>query len=468
MLLPLLFFLLLPLAAAESLIEVTPVKNTVSVSDQARFAVKITNTADKVQRYSLYSLQSGQGWSVDPSPLRDRIIELPPGGKYTTHVVVDPLDDFPPSIYKVSLTIETDLGERHTEELKVYLLPDKPVNYLPSISVEVDVDEKIDPREPVSLKFFLENKNPLNLSNLKFRVQSEMAEFMQEVDLHLPPLQKKTVELGVIPNPFQQPKEYTLFFIFEREGETVKVLEKKVEILPLELPFTVEETRSKKFLNTLVTVSVHNPGNVLNTQEVKSPLSLWAALFTRSADGEVLVDEGQRSLQWELILEPNESVQRNYVIHYRVLFYLALLLLVFLLFYLWIRSSISLKKTAVATKSGEDGTLSELKVTIELRNNFSQPLKDVFVTDTVPAIANVEKSLELGTLKPEEIKHTPKGTKVIWHLAEVEGHEHRLITYKVRAKLNILGTLSLPRAVAEYKKRKSQRKSYSNIYRLES
>ncbi|MBI2667115.1 hypothetical protein HYX13_05890 [Candidatus Woesearchaeota archaeon] len=211
-----------------------------------------------------------------------------------------------------------------------------------------------------------------------------------------------------------------------------------------------------------------NPGNVLTTQEVKYPFSLLSALLTKS-EASVRLEAGQRVAVWEVSLSPAETKTLSFVTNYRLLFYLVLLLVILGLFYLYVRTPLSVKKTAVASRSTEDGTLSEIKVTLELKNNSGKVLKDVFVTDTVTAIANVEKSLELGTLKPHEIKHASHGTKIIWHIAEVEGKEHRLITYKVKAKLNILGTFSLPRAIVEYKvKGKRQRKSYSNIYRLES
>ena len=61
------------------------------------------------------------------------------------------------------------------------------------------------------------------------------------------------------------------------------------------------------------------------------------------------------------------------------------------------------------------------------------------------------------------------GTKVTWSLAELDSHEQRLISYKIKAKLNILGTFSLPRATVEFKRKKGSRlsKAYSNVFRLE-
>jgi len=56
---------------------------------------------------------------------------------------------------------------------------------------------------------------------------------------------------------------------------------------------------------------------------------------------------------------------------------------------------------------------------------------------------------------------------VIWSLAELDVHEHRLITYKIKAKLNIVGTFSLPRATVTFKKRgRKKGKAFSNVFRL--
>jgi hypothetical protein len=125
-------------------------------------------------------------------------------------------------------------------------------------------------------------------------------------------------------------------------------------------------------------------------------------------------------------------------------------------------------KKATTTKSPESGSLSQIKITLEVSNKSRHPLKGILISDLVPTIANVERGLELGTLKPKEIKQTRQGTKVIWSLAELDAHEHRIMTYKVRSKLNILGTFSLPRAVVEYHVGKRKRKAYSSVFKVSS
>ncbi len=450
--------------AATSIITSNTLKNQITPKEQAQFQVIIHNTADVRQRYSIFSFV--QGWNVDPSPLKDKIIDLEAGQSYTALVLIQPTDSFAPGIYFIPLSVESDLGVKESLPLKVYLAPESPYDYLPVIKVSVDMNDKIVPHNPVSIKLFLENRNPLNLGNMTLRLQSEMPEFNKEMLIDLPPLQKKTIELSVLPNEYQQPKEYSLFFVFERKGQTVKVLEKKVEVVPIVSDFAVDVKQQTIFLKNFYSLTFTNKGNVLNTQEVKYPTTLWNSLFTQG-EARTVVENGQRYLAWDLTLAPGESMVVTFVVNFRILIYILLFIGVAALFYWFVQPPLSLKKKAVTTHGGEEGTLSEIKITLELENVSSNPLKEVTVTDIVPAIVNVERSLDLGTLRPKEITHTKHGTKVTWSLVELDAHEHRIITYKVRAKLNILGTFSLPRAVVEFGKGKHRKgKAYSNLFRI--
>ena len=451
------------LTLADSTITVETIKNQIKPGENAQYKLTITNNEYENQRYSIYSFV--QGWGVDPSPLKDRIIEIGAKGSYTTIIQARANEDFPPGIYFVSVTIESDLGERYTEALKVYLSPESPTDYLPSIQATVDMDEKIIPQNPVPITLFLENKNPLDLRGLKIRIQSDIPEFVKEVFVDLPPLGRKTVDFTIIPNQFQQPKKYTLFFVFERDGQTAKVVEQKIEVLTVIPPFDVSVEEDTIFLKTFRFITVTNPGNVLNTQNVELPISFVGSLFTAGVTTGKN-EQGDRVIIQEFSLRPNETGSFQVITNYRWLLYLALIILATFIFYMSVRSPVSLRKTAVTTKKDGEGILSEIKVTIEVKNTSSKPLKDVTITDFVPPIANVKKSLELGTLQPKDIHHTKKHTAVVWSLAELDVHEHRLITYKVKAKLNILGSFRLPRATLEYKKGRKKRKAYSNVFSL--
>ncbi len=456
-------------AQATATVSVTPIDREITLGEEAIFEVTITNTGSERRTYTLYGLEVV--WSVDPA---DKKFTLLSGQSKTTRVKVRPLGPFQPSTYAVRLYIDsspsaTELPtNRYQQDLSLVLFPEDPVDYLPSIRVTVDMDEKINPQRPVPIKLILENRNPLDLTGLLIRIQSEIPEFAQEVPVDLPSLETKTVDFTVTPSPFQQPKGYTLFFVFERQGNTVKIVEKQIEILPQVPAFTFEQQEEKAFLKVYRGLAVRNPGNVLNTQEVRVPVPFLERLF---ASGEQRSERaaGENYLIWEVSLGPDETLTIPYTVSYRVPVIVLILLLMFGLFYWYVKPPVTLRKQAVTAKGSEEGALSEIKVSLDVRNISNKPLKDVVITDPVPGIANLEKSLELGTLRPKEIKHTKHGSKVCWAIAELDPQEHRIITYKIKAKLNILGTFSLPRGVIEYKSLRGKRgKAYSNIFRVSS
>lgn len=458
------------LCLAESTINVTAVKNEITTAEEAKFSLTIVNNRGVPQEYSIYSLQSGEGWDVAPYPLDDKIIRLAAGQSYTTTIIArlpeKNKEKFSPGIYFVHLTVQSDLGESYTEALKIYLRSEGIVDYLPSIKVTVDMDEKINPQNPLSIKLFLENKNKLNLKDLKIKIQSDMPEFVKEVVVDLQPLEKKTVEFAVEPNDFQQPGDYVLFFVFERAGETVKIIEKRVEIVSLMSEFTVDVSKEERFLKIFRTLTITNGGNIRNTQTVKLPATFLESLFT-GGGADVKSESGNRYLTWEKTLNPNETTTLTAVTNYRIPVYVLIIILLFAGFYFIVQSPLSIRKTAVTVSSGEGGALSEIKVTLEVANRSKKPVKEISVIDVIPGIANIEKNLDVGTLKPREVKHSKIGAKVFWSLAELDAHEQRLITYNIKAKLNILGTFSLPRAAVEFKKKSGRKgKAYSNVFRI--
>ena len=461
-----LLMLCLAVVAADSQVVISPLNTHIAPGEWAEYQLTITNNLDQTQRYSLYSLQSGQGWNVDPDPLKDKIMEIAPGKSKTTKIRVTPLEEFKSGLYEVALSVDSDYGELYSPSLKVFIGEVGHSSYLPTISEEIDMNEKMVPGEPNSVKLFLTNRNPLDMKNLVIRMESELEGFTKEVAIDLGPLQKKTVEFTALTSKFQQPKDYVVFFIYEYNGQQVKVIPRKVEVLTETPAFVQKADWTSIYMKHFVDLTVTNTGNVKNTQNVRYPVSFWQGMF--AFGGEVVTEDSGRYIQWETTLGPDESVTIPFIINYRAFVYILLFLLAFAIFYYAVRSPVVVRKKAVTTKFAESGALSELKVTLEIMNKSGKVLKGVEVTDFVPAIANVEKSLELGTLKPKEIRHLKKGTKVIWALAELDSQEHRLITYKLRAKLNILGTFSLSRAIVEYKKGKRKAKAYSNMFRLKT
>jgi hypothetical protein len=451
---------------AVSTIEVTPINDRIPQSGQATFTLTITNHAYKVQRYSIHSLVNGFGWIVEPQPLSDRIMEIAPSESRSTTIVASPLEQFDPGIYTLPLSIRSDFGENYDKQLKVFINPESPLDYLPTITATVDMDDTIDPTKPVPITLFVRNRNPLDLTNTTIYIKSDMPEFAQETQVDIPPLGEKTVEFTVIPNPTQQPKKYVLFFVFEHDGQTVNILEKKVEIMPFTPAFIVNVAEDRLFMKRIKHIHVRNEGNVRNAQQVRIPLRFVESLFTSPWGKRVTID-GMRYQVWEVILSPGEEVVLESQVNYRLPFYIIIGLLLLSVLYFSFRSPIAVTKSVLGVQRSE-GTITELKVTLNVRNLTGRAFTNVRVIDKLPGIAHIERALEVGTVKPTKVLHSKRGTQVQWLLPELDPHEERLITYKLKSRLNIVGTLRLPRAIVEFKKGKKQWKSYSNTFSVSS
>ncbi len=451
--------LLAAAVTAQSDIQVAPIDNEITVKEEAVFDVTVTNPHDEDRVYTLYSLDVIWGLTPDQTQFT-----VPKGESKTLKVRVKPLGPFQPSKYVVKLYVDSSIGttpaERLVRDLPIILYPEEPVEYAPSVKVTVDLDEKISPQQPLSVKVSLRNRNPLDLYGMRLYIQTDLPEFAQEALIDLPALGEKTVEFTITPNPQQPPKKYTLFFTLDRLGETVKIVQKEIEILPFTPAFTVVKEEQKVFLKKLITLTVRNPGNLPQTQPVKVSIAALDALVTKGL--EVVKEGEQRFLVQDITLEPGETTTLSYVTNYRIPLYVLVVILLLFVAYQIIKSPLQLQKRATAHK----GELSEIKVTLDVRNASGKHVKEVRITDLIPSIANLEKGLEMGTIHPHDIRHTVRGTTVHWLIAELEPKEQRLITYSLKAKFNIVGTLSLPRATAEFQRGKRRGKTYSNLARV--
>jgi len=459
--------LLVSSVLAYSEVNIISKENEISFGEKAIFDVSITNHEPVSQDYSFYST-SFYDWNVDTSP-PDTLLSVSPNATSSIDVCVSPYERLDPGIYLVPLTVETSQGGSYTKNMKVYLGAQKPMEYQPSILTSVDIKGKIDPREVQSIRVFLQNQNQLNYTNLTISIKSDLEEFEKEQTVELKPYESKTVEFAVTPDPYTQPKDYYLFFALKRGDQVIKTFDQKIEIIPLTPEFDRKIQQEEKFLKTTSVITLTNNGNVRNQQAAKIRMGFFKDLVTSTEPDAYAMkdDEGRRYIAWDLELGVGESATVTMVTSYRIPVIILIILIILIVFYLIYKSPVRITKSASNVVMHEGG-VSALKITLVVRNVGKKPIKDVEVFDTAPSIASIEKDVEVGTLKPTDILRNKKGGILLkWKISELEGKEERLITYKIKSKLDIVGTILLPRARVKFKTKKGQeRTSYSNTYRV--
>jgi len=322
------------------------------------------------------------------------------------------------------------------------------------------MEDVIDPRNEAKIRVRLENQNKRTLDqvNIKLRSNTINKDYTAEIG----PLEKKELKFFVKLPPFTPPQEDLL-------KVSIIVPEKdqayRFDLDPAEFEiddyydFKEELKTEKGFLKTTYLVTLKNNGNepYHDVHTVKS--SFFKNIFVTTVP-RAQKQKGQ--LVWEVDLQPGESQLIMYTFNYQPLLIIAIALIVITLAYIIFRSPVILRKTAtvIATK---EGGISELKVLIEIVNRSRKPIKDIKLIDTVPRIAQLTHDYDIGTLKPDKVvKHERKGTLVKWSIDSIDPGEERVISYKVKSKLSILGGVTLPSAAAKFVVGKRHRTANSN------
>src|SRR3989338_11525572 len=322
---------------AYSTIPLQPVTDHIIFGQKAVFSVTIANERTVDQTYNIFSPTSGIGWAVQTRPLRHHTVTVGSGKSMTIMIEAEPIEKFAPGVYIVGLHIDTEFGEAYQQPLKIYMGPVVAQEYLPSLRTTVDMDDKIDPREPQTIRVIIENLNPLDLQGTVVKVMGEIPEFNLEQKVDLSQNGQKTVDFTVQLSPYQQPKQYTLFFQFERGDDILKVVNRQVDVLPLELPFTRSADEQYSFLKKDWSVTFKNPGNVRNTQVVGINVGfIERAFISTQPEAQFSSEDELYRILWSIELGPGEEKKVMVARSYRLPVVLVVILLL-----LWFAYTVS-------------------------------------------------------------------------------------------------------------------------------
>ncbi len=103
-----------------------------------------------------------------------------------------------------------------------------------------------------------------------------------------------------------------------------------------------------------------------------------------------------------------------------------------------------LSKPRIGKMTRHEGEITrgkEILVLLEVKNRALHEIKDVEIIDVVPQIARVVDRFD--TLRPKA-KRVPDGTELRWNIGSMKSGEERVVTYRIRPVVDIVGHLSLP------------------------
>ncbi|MBI2145298.1 hypothetical protein HYU18_03155 [Candidatus Woesearchaeota archaeon] len=430
-------------------VSITAVNNSIFLDGQALFDLTITNLKNfqDTFRISVPDIE----WSVQSDPLYHYFsgVDVRGFGSQTVRLLLKPTVAFPPGLRAVNLDV-TSVNGKESQQLSTFVNIRSNYQliqeYLAAVSRLVEIPSQIDPRNEFEIKVNLINRNPKNISELRVVLTSVSSSLIrEEIVTNLQPLESKEVSTKVKLDPLTSPTKDTLrVVIFVGNKPLEPTIFEKFEVISYSDFKPVKSDRRGSFFRWVNETTYVNDGNVKTTKVVETETSFLKSLFTKSDPKAFTISKGGKRYEaWELSLRPQETTTVRVVESYRSIFYLLLIALISLLAYRFFQSPVQLVKEASAI-SYKEGGVSELKVILRVRNRSSQPYIKLTVMDRVPMIAEVEHDA-MGTLKPTTVFNDGRGSVVKWELESLDKHEERILAYKIRSKLSILGQFTLPR-----------------------
>lgn len=454
----LLLLAILLLACFASAFEVTTSEEaSIYPNETATYTFKVDNAGEEDEKLQLM-LTFDPKWSFETEPLSYLSGFTVKKGESSSFVLqITPISEYISSgKYSILVPIKSDSGEGETVKLFLHLKnPNALTGYLPSLNFLLDAQERIDPRQPAKVRLDIINRNPLNITELEVLLTSNL--YNETKITSIEPLGTATVIFEIPYSPQQPPVNDTLQLVIVVGEKIFTPIKKNIEIIAYaDIAEKQYPTKSFFFKTTETTVYTNN-GNAMFTKELKYPLSSFTQFFTSTIPkGEVIKEQGQLYYKTSLTLPVDVPVTVTYSINYRPLVWLFLFILAVVGCYYLFRSPLIIKKEAVTFHVDKDGR-TKIKVLLHIKNRSMHLVDDIEILDKIPAVAEIEKHFEIGTVKPEKIlKHDKGGTVLIWNIPHMEAYEERIITYKVNSMYQIIGDFELPATLLKFKNKKQQ------------
>ncbi len=451
------FILMVGCAYAELFAEAEIVENSIYLDEQAVFNIYVENTDSFSKNLNMYTTDIKWYVDADPSPTKVAGDERK---KFVITLIPSAWGDV--GAQSVKFTVESPINN---EKMILQL----PVNvksydtakkeYSPSVELRASFPEEIDPRNPIPLELYLRNRNRLEIDELKIIISSEL--FYEEKIIQLNALSETRENLQYTIDDDTKPIEDTLQISLSYNNRTINRERISYEVIPY-AEFIEKQDNIQELFKKTTEYTITNQGNIKKKGDFRVDVSVLQNLFTKATPKPTNINIKEQYYEWYLDLQPNEEIDISVVRNYRPALYIFFISLVIVMIYFLYRSPILIRKESIVMGSTEQG-ISEMKVLLHLRNRSADIIENLTLIDLIPPIADLIKEDHLGTVSPSKIlKHHKKGTIIKWEFDAIEPFEERIISYRIKTRMTVVGGITLPKAKIKFMKKDTERTVKSN------
>ena len=431
------------------------------INDKARpgekleYNVTLRNDGTSPIKLSLNVLFTGIT-EVKPS-----VFTLDPGAEQLVHVALTVKSDQKPGRILIKLLVFDDAG--NSLDPPIYLQGEilESPKLFESVKInKVEVEPKVlDPRNPFSIKF--EVYNPIKTVVVPLEVTSDIEGFSYRIENQTVSEGTNTITISNLtlpPDAAPGNHTFTVRLLFfggvVSEGSTVAGVVSYSNCV-------IDERTDVSLIGKTYTASVKNTGTEEANCVVSSQVTgIEKALVTSITEG-YAYEDGQ--FVWKLNISPGSEVIVKYNISYVPILAIPFIVIAAVAAIWYLTRKVTIKKELVDYKRYPG--FMDLKIQLKVRNLTNNELRNVKVSDMLPAF--VKEVRDYGTI-PGEVKKKGKSKMVVWEIESIKPREERVLSYKIRTSLEVLGNITFAPAKVEFKDINGNKvEEFSNTLSLE-
>ncbi|USN45177.1 MAG: hypothetical protein H6502_03905 [Candidatus Woesearchaeota archaeon] len=429
--------------------EAGAVRSVVLPGSPVVFNLSITNLQSSTDVVSFSPVES-TNWITTPSS----VSVLPQETKVVTLTIT------PAQVFVGSFTVDIDAHSRNTREISRISLftrftTSSPAqSYVKNVGVVVATDEVYDPREQVKVRFSLTNRNPILIDPVRIVVLSDGL-FEDEFTISLDPLEQEDINRYYVIDPLQAPGEHELIVnvFLDNESVAYKSVQKLFSVEEYgDISFTLTTEKDGLLSRRLVEVFT-NTGNIPLEKTFMIPVGGFRKYFSSTDPSYKVVKDlnGNNYYEVGVSLAPNTSTEVVFTENFWPLVSTILVIIVSIVAYFVFRPQVVIRKSYSTLGDNEKDGTQVLRVRLIVRNRSRTPVSNLSVFDKAPHIVDISVDDKPGVLMPTKItKNDKRGAIVKWDIDLFDGFEERILVYKLKTKLNVIGDMTLPRAKAKF------------------
>ena len=447
------FLLLINIAYALSFeVKVVPIKDKIVVDEVAEFDVIIQNNLETDEEFTIK--KAGYPfWDMYTKPLQNPItLRVPALSSASIRLFVDPLYITSVDTYTLDMGVVLDrTAQEQKIPVTVGIKSTEPLigGYIPTVLASVSITPgEIDPRKQFAIKIVLNNQNPINYTNLTIKIESKLVKDTLYVPLG--PKEEKTVEITKKLDDLSPPQEDRLVVtVFKDERTIVSPTVKNFNVKEYFVREEIPKEQSFLKIRKGIKVVSNNPSYKGIIKIETTPLkNLILATYPQAS---TVKEDDKYYLVWDYEVSENNTFKAYTIENYRPIVVIIVLIIIAIVLYFLFRSPIVVRKS-IANVGMSEGGISEAKIVVKVKNRIRKQITDIEVIDNLPHIAHVEKELSIGSMQPHAfLQHPKKGVIIKWNIETLESGDERVLSYKMRSRLAILGEFNLPAATARCK-----------------